>query len=576
MERLMMDKVVWEGPQLVNSSLALVNRYLCLELIRRGVPVSIMPTQLDTIPDDWFAGADLLKSHYNADCNRNCIHIRQQWPPVLKPSSAHIQILFQPWEYGPIPVDWVQYIGNHVQEVWVNSEFTKMGYVKSGIPEKKIFSFPLGVDPGIFAMDGSTYQLKTEKKFKFLFVGGTIFRKGIDKVLEAYTAAFTPADDVCLVVKDFGASSFYAGQTYHEKVLECALDSKLPEVLYIDDELTPYEMAALYRACDCLVHPYRGEGFGLPILEAMACGIPPVIPDLGPAIEFTTPQCSYRVKSTVLTLPNSANLQTGLPAEIIDTDVPSLVSTMKRIVDNAEMHRTVSREAALHAKRFTWSAVGDIVYEHLLTLTAKVTRAPKGFSQHRSFRDLAKDSILALEQKCQDQSVSRDMYVPVLLKALQPNARVLDVGLEHDLWAQAAQEHGASLVRIDACKLVSLIDGADQIGGHELFTEKFDVVCLRNVIEHFQPETCLAVLMALLSQLTYRGRILIVTANYENSLVMSERFWSQPMNVRPYTPNLTQSLLLEAGFRTVAAGKMPGAVDSLIFGSRLGGDNPFV
>ena len=36
-------------------------------------------------------------------------------------------------------------------------------------------------------------------------------------------------------------------------------------------------MAALYAACDCLVHPYRGEGFGLPIAEAMACGLPVIV-----------------------------------------------------------------------------------------------------------------------------------------------------------------------------------------------------------------------------------------------------------------------------------------------------------
>ena len=31
-------------------------------------------------------------------------------------------------------------------------------------------------------------------------------------------------------------------------------------------------LAALYRACTCVVLPYRGEGFGLPPLEGMACG----------------------------------------------------------------------------------------------------------------------------------------------------------------------------------------------------------------------------------------------------------------------------------------------------------------
>ena len=51
----------------------------------------------------------------------------------------------------------------------------------------------------------------------FLFVGGTIARKGIDILLDAYTSQFTADDDVCLVIKDFGTDSFYKGQTCEER-----------------------------------------------------------------------------------------------------------------------------------------------------------------------------------------------------------------------------------------------------------------------------------------------------------------------------------------------------------------------
>ena len=49
-----------------------------------------------------------------------------------------------------------------------------------------------------------------------------------------------------------------------------------PEILHLNTDLPSDALPGLYTACDCLVHPYRGEGFGLPVLEAMACGTPVV------------------------------------------------------------------------------------------------------------------------------------------------------------------------------------------------------------------------------------------------------------------------------------------------------------
>ena len=52
-------------------------------------------------------------------------------------------------------------------------------------------------------------------------------------------------------------------------------------VEYIDHNLSETEVARLYAACDCLVHPFRGEGFALPVVEAMACGLPVIVTGAG-------------------------------------------------------------------------------------------------------------------------------------------------------------------------------------------------------------------------------------------------------------------------------------------------------
>ena len=62
--------------------------------------------------------------------------------------------------------------------------------------------------------------------------------------------------------------------------------------------LSEAEMAGLYSACDCLVHPFRGEGFGLPVVEAMACGLPVIVTGAGPALDYATDETAFLIPAT--------------------------------------------------------------------------------------------------------------------------------------------------------------------------------------------------------------------------------------------------------------------------------------
>src|SRR5262249_39607316 len=118
-------------------------------------------------------------------------------------------------------------------------------------------------------------------------------RKGIDLLLDAYARTFTRADDVCLVIKDMGVGTFYRDQTAQAPIAGMQASSDGPEVEYLSETLTEDELAGLYAACDCLVHPYRGEGFGLPIAEAMASALPVIVTGRGAALDFCSEETAY-------------------------------------------------------------------------------------------------------------------------------------------------------------------------------------------------------------------------------------------------------------------------------------------
>ena len=75
----------------------------------------------------------------------------------------------------------------------------------------------------------------------------------------------------------------------------CLRENSLLE--YIEKILSEDEVVGLYTACNVLVHPYRGEGFGLPILEAMACGIPAIVTNGGACLDFCNEKNSLLVQA---------------------------------------------------------------------------------------------------------------------------------------------------------------------------------------------------------------------------------------------------------------------------------------
>ena len=103
-----------------------------------------------------------------------------------------------------------------------------------------------------------------------------------------------------LVVKDFGAEGVYRGA---DRSAVRRAGRTAGALVLLDDDLSDDEMAALYRACDVLVHPYRGEGFAMPVLEAMACGLPVIDTAGGPTDEFCPPDAGWRIRSRRQALP---------------------------------------------------------------------------------------------------------------------------------------------------------------------------------------------------------------------------------------------------------------------------------
>ena len=366
-------KVAWQGTFLDFGSLSHVNREFTRELAA-GPNVRLTRVGIPTLTPGCAAVPELaaLAGTLAAESPRGTqVTIRHAWPPDWSPVNQGELVVIQPWEYGSLPVEWVSQSRN-VHQFWVPSEHVRKVYVSSGVPESKVKVVPNGIDPEKFRPDVKPLPLGTQKTFKFLFVGGTIHRKGPDVLLEAYLKSFSAQDDVCLVIKDFGGKSFYAGQTMEQAIQSIQRRPDAPEILYLNDELPPESLPGLYTACDCLVHPYRGEGFGLPVLEAMACGLPVIVTGGGAADDFAPAHLVYRVASKVRGIGRKVG-EFELCAEgwMLEPSVPETASQIRHVFENRAEAKTRGRSASDYVRqKWTWECAARIMWQHLESMQA--------------------------------------------------------------------------------------------------------------------------------------------------------------------------------------------------------------
>ena len=287
----------------------------------------------------------------------------------FEPPPAGKCVAVRTWDFGPLPPAWVEKINRQFDQYWAYSGWIAEQARAAGVLPGWIRVVPLGIDPSVFTPEGPRRPLGTDKRFRFLFVGGVSLRKGTDLLLEAYGRAFSREDDVCLVLKDHSGDLFDRENHARERIARMQHDPAAPEVLHVDEFLPATELAALYRSCDVAVFPYRAEGFCLPILEAMASGTPAIVPLFGACLDFCSPDTSYLVKARRIRAPVSRSFSVALGFEEVlsevdfcEVPIERLIELLRAVHEAPPEEREEKSAAGLEVARgrMTWAHSGAI------------------------------------------------------------------------------------------------------------------------------------------------------------------------------------------------------------------------
>lgn len=237
------------------------------------------------VAEDWFAPAA-----FRARKQRAYEELRETADLVIAPSEVTRRDLLELFGYDP----------------------RRVRVIPHGIEER--FRHDAAADPAVAARHGLAPGF-------VLFVGRVSTRKNVARMVEAFARSAAARGRMLALAGPMALG----GETVMEAVTRLGLESRVRLLGFCSDA----EIEALYRSAAALLFPTYYEGFGLPILEAMACGLPVVAGSLGAAPEVAAGH-----------------------AEIADPmDVDEIAAALDRALDMGAARRAA---AASHARGFSW------------------------------------------------------------------------------------------------------------------------------------------------------------------------------------------------------------------------------
>lgn len=284
---------------------------------------------------------------------------------VLERGLGHRRVGYTMLEVDGFPAEWVRQ-ANEMDEVWVPSEFNRRGFLESGL-KRPIHRIPLGVDTEHFhpAIVGHP---NPSGEFVFLSSFEWGERKDPSLLLKTFNDEFTSREPVRLLCKIINRDPTVRVKKQVERL---ELADRGGRISFIFNREFPYhQLGAFYRSADCYVSAGRGEGWDMPLMEAMACGVPSIATDWGAHTEFVHEGIAYplRIRGTVAAVARSAYYSGFRWAE---PDLEHLRFLLRHVYENRDEAVARGRAAAREiAAKWTWDHTASNIIARLEALSS--------------------------------------------------------------------------------------------------------------------------------------------------------------------------------------------------------------
>jgi glycosyltransferase involved in cell wall biosynthesis len=293
-----------------------------------------------------------------------CRMIRSNYPGFRR------YALYTTWEADPIPGDWTEKLKS-MDEVWVPSRFNYRIFSNALNLTRPVRVLPHGLPPLDLPQEPLP-EIVASDRFTFLSVFRWSYNKGYDLLLRAWGRAFTKEEKVQLVIHapgyDCAGFDTPTPDLFHHTVekLGLCLDDMAP-IIFSCNEVSHAMMDRLYRSANAFVLPTRGEGWCLPLMEAMQYGLPVIGSACGGVTDFLSDSTGWPIPCRDLTvLPGQEIECLGAGQTRAEPDLDVLVAHLQRVRrGGSDVQRKCERAKEIVETVYSPSSVGENLRELL-------------------------------------------------------------------------------------------------------------------------------------------------------------------------------------------------------------------
>ena len=350
-----------------------VNRNLALKLKDAGIKVKVSAKRSSNQ-----LGEEELRPIVEMEkvqLSKHFISIDSIIPSFSELSGGRYRILYTTIESYSVPKQFLECCQQY-NEIWLTSEWSA-SILKKHV-NKPIYVVPTGVDHDLYKEEGPKFNFKPNiKDFVFLSVFGWSYRKGYDVLLKSYFEEFSGEDNVSLLL----VTRYQSGITQHHKnkvrddinkIIELYPNKNIPHITRYGLIVPEQDMPMLYRAANCFVLCSRGEGGGLPPLEASLCGLPIIMTNCSGQQQYLRKDNSYMIDIDQITemQPGQMHLHywdgQQFPALTSSGVIKQTRRHMRQVYENYQeaikKNRNLQR---LVLEKFTWNSTANAAIKRL-------------------------------------------------------------------------------------------------------------------------------------------------------------------------------------------------------------------